>query len=206
MAVDVTTPDQLNPTTDIDAESINAPGDREDQASVETKRLSRWARRPPSNQALGFILVVVVIAVFGGLAGWFGYRTFQAREVSRSNDLLLQAGRQAAINLTTIDAATVDADIRRVIDASVDPFASEFSKKSTSFAEVVRLAQSKSEGRVTEAAIESLTGDTAEVLVALSVTTSMKGVPEDHPRLWRMRITVKKSGDTAKVSNVGFVS
>jgi hypothetical protein len=24
--------------------------------------------------------------------------------------------------------------------------------------------------------------------------------------LWRMRITVQKSGDTAKVSNVGFVS
>ncbi|QRY42736.1 hypothetical protein JVX93_19325 [Mycolicibacterium boenickei] len=204
MAVDVATPDQLNPTDDFEVE-VDAAGDCEDEQPSETEKRSRWRMRPPSTQLLGLVMVVV-IAVFGGLAGWFGYRTFQAREVSRTNDLLLQAGRQAAINLTTIDAATVDADIRRVLDASVDPFASEFSKRSTGFADVVRLAQSKSEGRVTEAAIESMTDDAAEVLVAMSVVTTMKGVPEDHPRLWRMRITVKKAGDTAKVSNVGFVS
>lgn len=205
MAVDVATPDQLNPTDELEPD-VDAAEECEDERPGETAKRSRWARRAPSNQLLGLLVIIVIIAVFGGLAGWFGYQTFQAREVSRTNDMLLQAGRQAAINLTTIDAATVDGDIRRVLDASVDPFASEFAKKSGSFADVVRLAQSKSEGRVTEAAIESSTDDTADVLVALSVTTTAKGVPEETPRLWRMRITVKKSGDTAKVSNVGFVS
>lgn len=206
MAVDVATADQLNPTDDSDDGVVDKTEDCGVEQSGEPEKRSGWRGRVPSDQVLGLILAVVITVVFAGLAGWFGYRTLQAREVNQTNEMLLQAGRQAAINLTTIDAATVDADIRRVIDASVDPFAGEFAKKSASFADVVRLAQSKSEGRVTEAGIESLTDDTADVLVALSVTTTAKGVPEEQPRLWRMRITVKKSGDTAKVSNVGFVS
>lgn len=205
MAVDVAAPDQLNRASD-DPDIVEAAEACHTEESDEGARRRRWRRQLPSTLMLGLIFIVVVIVICGGLAGWFGYQTLQAREVSRTNDMLLQVGRQAAINLTTIDAATVDADIRRVIDSSVDPFAAEFSKKSASFADVVRLAQSKSEGRVTEAAIESTRDDTAEVLVALSVTTSMKGVPEGQPRLWRMRISVKKTGDTAKVANVGFVS
>ena len=45
----------------------------------------------------------------------------------------------------------------------------------------------------------------AEVLVAVTVKTSNAGVPEQAPRAWRMRITVEKVGDQAKVSNVRFV-
>jgi Mce-associated membrane protein len=44
------------------------------------------------------------------------------------------------------------------------------------------------------------------VLVAMSVKTSMASAPPDQePRRWRMRLTVDKTGDGAKVSNVQFV-
>ena len=45
----------------------------------------------------------------------------------------------------------------------------------------------------------------AQVLVAVTVTTSNVGAPEQEPRAWRMRLTVQKVGDDAKVSNVEFV-
>jgi Mce-associated membrane protein len=60
-------------------------------------------------------------------------------------------------------------------------------------------------GTITEAGLESETGDTAQALVAVSVQTSNAGGTDQEPRAWRMRIYVQRVGDQVKVSNVGFV-
>jgi Mce-associated membrane protein len=39
----------------------------------------------------------------------------------------------------------------------------------------------------------------------VTVKTSNAGAPEQAPRAWRMRISVQKVDDGAKVSNVEFV-
>ena len=46
----------------------------------------------------------------------------------------------------------------------------------------------------------------AQVLVAVTVKTSNAGAAEQEPRAWRMKITVQKVGDEAKVANVRFVA
>ena len=66
-------------------------------------------------------------------------------------------------------------------------------------------AKSTTVGTITEAGLESETAGTAQVLVAVTVKTSNAGAPEQDPRAWRMRISVQKVGDQAKVSNVEFV-
>jgi Mce-associated membrane protein len=71
--------------------------------------------------------------------------------------------------------------------------------------DVVRQAQSKSVGEVTSAGVESEDDSGAQVLVAITVRTSNAGAPEQEPRAWRMRITVKQVGEETKVSNVEFV-
>jgi Mce-associated membrane protein len=60
-------------------------------------------------------------------------------------------------------------------------------------------------GTVTAAGLESASADHAQVLVAVSVKTSNAGAADNQPRAWRMRISVRKIGDQAKVSNVEFV-
>ena len=65
--------------------------------------------------------------------------------------------------------------------------------------------QSALAGTIAEAGLVSESENGAEVLVAVTVETSNAGAPEQAPRAWRMRITVEKVGDEAKVSNVGFV-
>jgi Mce-associated membrane protein len=52
--------------------------------------------------------------------------------------------------------------------------------------------------------VESVDGDKASVIVAVSVKTSNAGVPEQQPRGWRMRLNVQKVGDSAKVFDVAF--
>jgi Mce-associated membrane protein len=71
--------------------------------------------------------------------------------------------------------------------------------------QVVKQAQSKSKGSVTEAGIESMQADAAQVLVAVSVTTTLPGADQPQPRAWRMRVNVQKAGGELKISAVEFV-
>jgi Mce-associated membrane protein len=139
------------------------------------------------------------------LAGWLGFRAYQSHQSQQQRQLFPQVGRQGAVNLTTVSYAEAEADVRRILDSATGTFHDDFQKRSQSFIDVVKQAQSKTEGTVTEAGLETANGDSAEVLVAVSVKTTNAAGPEQQPRAWRMRIGVQKVGDGVKVSNVSFV-
>lgn len=160
-------------------------------------------RRSPVRIAI--VLGVVTVVALGTLAGWFGYRIHQSLQAQHQRDLLVRVARQGALNLTTIDYQHADADVQRVLDSATGGFYDDFSHRSKPFIEVVKKAQSTSVGTITEAGMESQSGNEAQVLVAVSVKTSNLGAAEQDPRYWRMRITVQKIGNEAKVSNVVFV-
>jgi Mce-associated membrane protein len=161
--------------------------------------------RTMSPVRLAIVVGVVAVVASTSVAGWLGYREHQARQAQQQSELLIRVGRQGALNLTTIDYQHADSDIQRILDSATGSFYDDFAKRSKPFVEVVKKAQSKSVGTVTEAGLESQSGDEALVMVAVSVVTTNAGEPEAEPRHWRMRISVKKVGDDAKVSNVAFV-
>ena len=117
----------------------------------------------------------------------------------------VQVARQSAVNLTTIDWQHADADVRRILDTATGTFHENFAKRAQPFIDVVKQAQSKSEGTVVSAGLESVTADAAQVLVAVNVKTTNLGSQETAPRSWRMRIDVQKKGNDMKVSDVEFV-
>ena len=148
---------------------------------------------------------LAVIVGLTTLVGWQGFKAYQVHQAQEQRRLFVEVGRQGALNLTTIDWRHADADVKRVLDSASGTFFDDFSKRQQPFIEVVKKAQSTSTGTITEAGLESESGDNAQVLVAVSVKTSNIGAAEQEPRVWRMRISVQKSGDDAKVSNVAFV-
>jgi Mce-associated membrane protein len=162
---------------------------------------------PPRRDRLWLSLTaaVLIVAALGALAGWFGLKAHESHQHARQREMFLQAARQGALNLTTISYTEVDADIQRILDSSTGGFYDDFQKRAQPFVDIVKQAQSKSKGTITEAGLESVHGDSAQALVAVTVTTSNAGAAEQQPRSWRMRINVQKVGDTPKVSNVEFV-
>lgn len=159
-----------------------------------------------SHVRLATILGLVTVVALAGLCGWLGFRAYEARKAADERNLFLQVGRQAALNLTTIDFEHADEDVQRVLDSSTGTFYDDFQARAQPFKEVVKQAKSKSVGTIAEAGVESETPDGAEILVAVTVKTSNAGAAEQEPRAWRMRITVQKVEDEAKVANVRFVS
>jgi Mce-associated membrane protein len=211
---EVSKPDQLEAVT-LEETSFEAPEaeteDVEDYDSIvdagvddDPKGVVAQARTM-SPVRLAIVVGVVAVVASTSVAGWLGYREHQARQAQQQSELLIRVGRQGALNLTTIDYQHADSDIQRILDSATGSFYDDFAKRSKPFVEVVKKAQSKSVGTVTEAGLESQSGDEALVMVAVSVVTTNVGEPEAEPRHWRMRISVKKVGDDAKVSNVAFV-
>ncbi|WP_235629884.1 mammalian cell entry protein [Mycolicibacterium novocastrense] len=148
---------------------------------------------------------LVLVVALGTLVGWLGLRQHRDRQSEAIRSEMVDAARVGAANLTNIDFARVDADIERILDSSIGSFHDDFQQRSQPFIDVVKQAQSKSEGTVTSAGLESQDGDRGRVLVAVSVKTSSIDAPQQQPRAWRMRIDVQKVDGAFKVSDVQFV-
>lgn len=217
MADNPDTPDsdeKLGESTEADVE------DRDEQVEVDdvdetdkdesqsNARLARWlhwvARRRLSRVGSALVVSALIVATLAGLTGWLGYRAYEKHEAQAQRNLFIQTARQGAVNLTTINYTEVDADVQRIVDLATGAFRDDFVQRSKPFIEVVKAAQSKSEGTVTDAGLESQRGDSAQVLVAVAVKSRTAG-GEEAPREWRMRIEVQSVGNDAKVSNVVFV-
>lgn len=189
-----------------DSEPLDGDAAQDAPAEGDETVVEKPRREPMSHVTLAMVVGLAVVVALGGLAGWLGWRATESHRAEKQRELFLQVGRQAAINLTTIDYTEVDKDVNRILESATDVFYDDFSKRSQPFADVVKKTQSKSVGEVTAAGLESEDNDQAQVLVAVTVKSSNAGMAEPQPRLWRMRISVKKTGDDeAKVSNVDFV-
>ncbi|WP_244897556.1 Mce protein [Mycobacterium alsense] len=174
-------------------------------AAEQVGRVRRRTARPRlSRTAWALVVGGLAVATLAGLVGWLGSRAYERHEAQSRRDLFVHSARQAAVNLTTIDYTHVDADVRRILDSATGEFRDDFAQRSKPFIDVVKAAQSKSEGTVTDAGLESQRGDAAQVLVAVAVKSRTAG-GEEAPREWRMRIEMRAVGDDAKVSNVVFV-
>lgn len=199
MAVDADTAGQLTEAVQENADA-DAGADQPSAVDAESpaRQLSSRMRWPI---ALGLVIVVAV----GALFAWLGYRAHEVRQADQERDLFLQVGQQAALNLATISSNDADADVQRILDSTVGKFHDDFAQRAPAFIEVVKEAQSNATGSVTAAGLESEASDKAQVLVAVAVKTSTAAAPEQEPRAWRMRVTVQKVEDGAKVADVVFV-
>jgi Mce-associated membrane protein len=148
---------------------------------------------------------VVLVLALAGATGWLGYRAYEAQQAEQERQLYLDVGKQAAQNLTTIDWQQAEADVQRVLDVATGTFYDDFERRAKPFIEVVKEAQSKSVGTLRESGVESVSDNGARVLVAITVQSSNAGAPDQAPKAWRMRLTLQRVDDTAKVSNVEFV-
>lgn len=185
------------------AELTGSPADADDPAADSTERGDPPHGRAPARRVLAAAMSAAL--VLAALGGWLGYRDYQTHQRQIEQQRFVAVGRQAAVNLTTIDFIHADADVARILDSATGTFLADFQKRAQPFTDVVKQTKSKSQGAVTEAGLESLHGDHGQVLVAVQVKTSTDAAPPGDARTWRLRIDVQQVGSDLKVANVQFV-
>jgi Mce-associated membrane protein len=204
MAVDADAAD-LQLTAPIDSDADHDAVEREAETGEGPVHVEPVVAHRRSGVRFALVVSLITVLALAGVGGWLGYRAYQTQRAQQQRNLLLQVGRQAALNLTTINYTEVDADLARIVDSATGTFRDDFQRRAKAFADVVKRAQSQSRGAITEAGLVSDDTDHGQVLIAVSVNTSLGGAPEPQPRAWRMRIDVQKVGNDVKVSNVEFV-
>jgi Mce-associated membrane protein len=162
---------------------------------------------PPAHvQRIALITGVVAAMVLTALVGWLGFRSYESGQRDAHRSLFLQAAQDVAVDLSSVDYEHVDADAQRIQDSAIGTFADSFAHHKRSYIDAAKQSRSRSLGTVTDSGLESQSGDQGRVLVAVTVKTADSGGAEQEPEFFRMRITVQKVGDGAKISDVAFVS
>jgi Mce-associated membrane protein len=185
------------PSEERQAGSAEAPAGVEDVTPT---------KRPIAVERIALVAGLIVGAILAVLVGWLGFRVYEADTIQAQRNLLVQAARQGAVNLSTVDYEHADADAQRILDSATGKFYENFSHRRQSYIENAKRTRSKLVGTVTEAGLQTQSGDLGRVLVAVTVRSSDPAQADQEPALWRMQITVQKTGSVGKVSDVVFVS
>lgn len=187
---------------DDGTEGCDASIDRESEPVTTFTHRRRYSSPLLQAGVLGLVALLTLATV----AAHLRVQSHEAQNAAADRALYLQVAKQAASNLTTIDYRSADGDVQRVLRSAMGPFHDEFARNVEPFVDAVKSSRSVTQGTVTEAGLESVTGAEAQAVVAVTVTSSTAGVQDPQSRSWRMRMTVQKDADVVKVSNVGFVS
>lgn len=163
------------------------------------------SRRVPSARALISAVAVAVIAVSGTVSGMLVHHHQQTTQANQRQTEFTEAARQGVVALTSLDFSRAEQDVRRVLEHSTGAFHDDFESRSQDFTSVIQQSQVATAGTVSSAAVESMTEDSAVVLVAATSQVTNSAGAQQEPRAWRLSVTVTREGDTIKMSKVEFV-
>lgn len=169
----------------------------------------RWSRRWRARLTRSHMWISLgAIVIAASLAG-SGYIALQHREVTHQRQQAAEfaaAARHGVVGLTSLDFATAREQVQQLIDSSTGAFRDDFQGRAEDFTQVVEASKVVTKGTVQSAAVQSMTADSAVVLVAATSEVTNSAGEKQQPRAWRLSVTVTREGDQIKMSRVEFVA
>jgi len=166
---------------------------------------------PPRPSALAqTVAVAATTLVTAGLLGATGYMAWQhhiAAQLRQSAAEFTAAARQDVVNLMSMDYNKAQESVQRVLDGSTGKFKANFDETSDEFIKALQDEKIFTTATVNDAAVDSMAGDSAVVLVSATSQREGKQAPKDQqqPRVWRIVLTLEREGDQIKMSGVEFI-
>ena len=176
----------------------------EKEAEAEPARSRRRVRLPPLSVTWK-AAVIILICAFVGASGYMVWQRHETTERNQRVANFIAGARQGVVNLTSMDFNKAKEDVQRVIDSSTGQFRDDFQARAKDFTTVVEQSKVVTQGTVNAAAVQSMNGDFALVLVAATSHITNAAGAKDEPRNWRLKVTVKNDGGQYKMSNVEFI-
>jgi Mce-associated membrane protein len=197
-------------TEDVDAADTDGQSDDDADDSVGglPVKQRRWRRRgqPRRNRAVvGAALAVVIICALLGASGYMAWKHRAVAQERHRSAEFAAAARQGVVSLTSMDFHTAQQDVQRVLDNSTGPFKDDFQTRAGDFTKTVEQSKVVTKGTVNAAAVESMTDNSAVVLVAATSEVTNSAGAKQEPRAWRLSVSVSDDAGQIKMSKVEFV-
>ncbi len=153
------------------------------------------------------LAAAAILAICGllGASGWMLWHHHTVLAERQRSAAYVAAARQGVVNLTSLDFNKAKEDVQRVLDSATGEFRDDFQRRADDFASVVKDSKAVTQGSVTASAVESMSKDSAVVLVLANERVTNSAGAKDDPRAFRFRVSVVRDGDQLKISKVEFV-
>ncbi len=163
-------------------------------------------RRRASGQRVAVVAVAsLLLCALLAASGFMLWQGHQASERQAQEAEFAAAARQGVVNLMSLDFNNGDADIKRLIDSTTGQFRDDFEKSKNDFLMVMKDSKVVTKAEVKATAVENMTKDSADVLVAASSQISNSASAQQPPRGWRLYVSVQRDDGQLKMSKVEFV-
>lgn len=205
-------PTETGPTDEVMDDRVTEVGadigsDVASDVVAEKPRWYRRWRRRPRLATLAASLVVIVIVASLAASAYVVVEHRNARQQRQRAAEFAAAAREGVVTLTSLDFNDAKAGVARIIDNSTGSFRDDFTKRAGDFTQVVEESKLVERGTVRAAAVDldSMTNDSAVVLVAsTSEVTNAAGAKQD-PRIYKLIVTLTRDGEQLKMSKVEIV-
>ena len=174
-------------------------------APLRSKR--SWPRRlrRPTRKAVGAGLAIVLISVSLAASGyivWQHRRLVQQRQHAAE---FAAAAREGVATLMSIDPDHATESVQRTIDATTGALKSQLEATSSYMAKNAKDEHVTTKATVEDAAVESMTGNSAVVLVVAKSDTTNPDKSKRPSVFWRLSVNLERDGDQLKISKLDFV-
>ena len=105
----------------------------------------------------------------------------------------------------SLDFNKAKEDVQRILENTTGDFKKDFEGQAENFIDVAQGSKVVTEANVNAVAVQSMTKDTATVLVAVVTSVSNAASKTQEPRSWRLSVDVARDGGQIKLAKVEFV-
>lgn len=204
---------------DLEARALAEEAEAEAAEALAAAALARAERmraeaaeaaEPRRRRRPGWGTVVAILAVFVTAASLAasGYVMWHHREATRHHQQSAEfaaAARQIAFTLMSIDAAKAEESVKQILDSSTGQFHDEFKSASEDFVKLAQDGKVVTDVKVKAAAVESMSNDSATVLVTATSTVTNAAGADKQPRSWRLSVDIVRDAGQLKMSKMEFV-
>jgi Mce-associated membrane protein len=179
--------DRLDELDDRGPEAVTATAKSgaDDEIADGTGEDNQTGARRPRRRVLA-LLVGAVVAAALGFSAFVGWQLKQLDDTAAAGRAALEAARNYAVTLTTLDSKNIDKNYQQALDGATGEFKDQYSQGATQLRQVLIDNNATGKGIVIDAAVKSATKTKAEVL--LFVDQSITNAVNPSPRIDRNRI------------------
>ncbi len=187
-----------------DADADDSTPDVDDAEGPAAK--SRWRRLPhPTWKGIAASVVVVCTVALLASSGYMIWNHRQAEKLLQQNAEYAAAARQGVVTLMSLDFNTAQENVQRIIDNSTGQFRDDFEQQAADFIAVAQDSEVVTDVTVNSTAVETMTDESAVVLVAAASRVTNASGANQEPRTWRLSVGLQREDGQIKMSKVEFV-
>jgi Mce-associated membrane protein len=153
--------------------------------------------------AVAVLSAVVVALVVSGAVLLILRHNLRSDQVVKQT--ALNAARQQALNMVSLDARSIDGDYDKMLAGSVDPLRADLEKNRTAAKDALTKSKGISSGTVTDAGLVELQGDKASAVVIVDAVQTNTVTKTSLSHRFRFQLDLTRQGDRWLVSNLESV-